>query len=296
MTSVPPPFEHPGPPPQRPELPEGVHRPEPAPPPAPPVPLWTPLVGLLIAFVCATLSFVLISAAVEAGGVQVDPEDPPDGVEIAATAVQDVALIAGAYWLVRLYAGRIRGEWFGFRRSPLLSSIGWMIVAYLMFWTATVLVLSAFGPPEQQDLARELESETAVGVLVGYGLLTCFVAPIAEEVFFRGFMFQVFARRIGVVWGAIVTGGVFGLIHITGSPIESVIVLVAFGIALCFLFVRTGSLIPCIVLHAINNSISFAVTTDLPPWGFPAILVGSCGAVLLVSRTVTARVEHEGAT
>jgi hypothetical protein len=130
MTSVPPPFEHPGPPPARPELPEGVERaPLPEPERGRPIPLWTPLAGLLIAFVCATIAYVVIAGVVEAGGVHVDPEDPPDGVEIGATAVQDVALIAAAYWLVRLYAGRIRADWFGFRRAPFWTSVGWMVVS-----------------------------------------------------------------------------------------------------------------------------------------------------------------------
>jgi membrane protease YdiL (CAAX protease family) len=159
-----------------------------------------------------------------------------------------------------------------------------------------VVVLTLFGQPEEQELVRELQEQTAVAVLVGYAVLTCFVAPIAEEVFFRGFMFQVIARRTGVMWGALVTGVIFGLIHITGSPIESVVVLVAFGVALCFLFVRTGSIVPCIVLHAVNNSISFTVTTELPWWAFFAIVTGSIGSVLLVSRSLIGPGQREGAT
>jgi len=44
-------------------------------------------------------------------------------------------------------------------------------------------------------------------------------------------------------------------------------VLVVLGVLLCLLYWRTGSLLPCIALHALNNGISFVVTTDVPVGG-----------------------------
>ena len=52
--------------------------------------------------------------------------------------------------------------------------------------------------------------------------------------------------------------------HATGSPVETLGVLVVLGVLLCLLYWRTGSLLPCIALHALNNGISFVVTTDVP--------------------------------
>jgi membrane protease YdiL (CAAX protease family) len=40
------------------------------------------------------------------------------------------------------------------------------------------------------------------------------VGPFMEEVFFRGFLYPVLARRIGATWGIFITGLLFGLIHL----------------------------------------------------------------------------------
>jgi membrane protease YdiL (CAAX protease family) len=109
------------------------------------------------------------------------------------------------------------------------------------------------------------------------------VAPLAEEFFFRGFMFRAIAERIHPIWAALVTGGVFGVIHLAGSPVTSVVVLSIFGVALCLILWRTGSLIPCIMLHAFNNSIAFGATKELPWWGFLLLVLGSVGTTLGVS-------------
>jgi membrane protease YdiL (CAAX protease family) len=52
-------------------------------------------------------------------------------------------------------------------------------------------------------------------------------------------------------------------VHAIGSPVESLIVLFVLGSGLCLLYLRTGSLLPCIGLHALNNAIAFAVTKDM---------------------------------
>ena len=108
-------------------------------------------------------------------------------------------------------------------------------------------------------------------------MLLAFVAPLAEEVFFRGFVFGVLREKIGVVWGALATGVVFGLVHVAGSPIETVGVLFILGVLLCVVYQQTGSLLPCIALHAINNAISFAATKSLPWPEAVAIVVAMHG-------------------
>jgi hypothetical protein len=128
-----------------------------------------------------------------------------------------------------------------------------------------------------------------VAALIGYGFLLAFVAPIAEEFFFRGFVFGVLREKIGVPGGAIATGVVFGLVHVAGSPIETVGVLVILGVLLCFLYQRTGSLLPCIALHALNNALSFAVTKDLTVGGGILLVLGCASAAVAVAALVTKR-------
>jgi membrane protease YdiL (CAAX protease family) len=82
------------------------------------------------------------------------------------------------------------------------------------------------------------------------------VAPPVEEFFFRGFLYQSLRTRLGVLGGAVVSGLIFGAIHF--KP-EFLIPLASLGFLLAWLFEKTGSLWPCIAVHAINNTLAFAV-------------------------------------
>ena len=114
--------------------------------------------------------------------------------------------------------------------------------------------------------------------LAGYIGLTCLIAPIAEEVFFRGLLFPMLRARIGVAWGVVLTGALFSIVHALGSPVEALIVLFVLGAGLCLLYLRTGSLLPCIGLHALNNAISFAATKEME---WPVALLTVVGSVVV---------------
>jgi uncharacterized protein len=91
------------------------------------------------------------------------------------------------------------------------------------------------------------------------------------------------------VRAVLATGVVFGLVHVAGSPIETVGVLIILGSLLCVLYLQTGSLLPCIALHAINNAISFAATKSLPWYEGVAIVVACAAAAVGVAVAVTQR-------
>ncbi len=290
MTSVPPPE------PQvslhtHPEVPEGI---VPAERPDPPgslaaVPVWAPLAAMLCAFIVATMAYLLIAAGVEAGGGNVTAGGPP-GLVISATLVQDLALIVAALAFASLWAHGLTPASFGLRPVRFGPAVGWTLLTFAAFWTLTAIYISAVGEPDQQELTRDLREEESIAALVGYGVLLTFVAPLTEELFFRGFVFGVLREKAGVIGGALATGIVFGLVHVSGSPIETVGVLVILGVLLCLLFAQTGSLLPCIALHAINNAISFAATKEIPVAPAILIVVGAAAASVAVSVAVMRRV------
>ena len=150
--------------------------------------------------------------------------------------------------------------------------------------------MNIVGQPDQQELTRDLKDESSTAALIGYAVLLAFVAPLCEEFFFRGFMFGVLREQIGVAGGALATGLIFGGVHATGSPVETLGVLVVLGVLLCLLYWRTGSLLPCIALHALNNGISFVVTTDVPVGGAIAIVLATSTAAVAVGALVMRRV------
>jgi uncharacterized protein len=116
-------------------------------------------------------------------------------------------------------------------------------------------------------------------------VLVCVVAPLAEEFFFRGFFFTALRGSLGLWPSAVITGIVFGLIHF---KLEFLAPLAVLGFALCLLYAQTGSLLPCIALHALNNSLAFGVTQGWT-WQIPAIMVGSLVLLAAILTPVVRR-------
>ncbi len=284
MSSIPPPSRDPrGPLPPRPELPEGVSRPEP--PPEPPsgdglswarrVPLWAPFAVAFAAFVLASIAYAVI---VGAAGLSADEADEVPGPVLGATFVQDALLIGGAVILVQLAVKTGTAASLGLRRTRLWPAIGWGAAVMATYWLTSGLLVAIFGEPPEQDITEEIKSENGALALAGWVAITCVMAPLAEEVFFRGLLFPVLRSRFGVAWGVIVTGALFSLVHALGSPTEALIVLFVLGSGLCLLYLRTGSLLPCIGLHALNNAISFAATKEM---AWPVAVLTVVGSVVV---------------
>jgi membrane protease YdiL (CAAX protease family) len=286
VTSVPPSIQHPGSLPSRPELPEGAHVPEPPPQgdlPRVGVPIWAPFLVVLIAFAGALVAQTLLAAVIAATGGDLDGLDS-DAALVGTTVVLDALLIAAAVWVVRWLArGRPTPATFGLRAPSWLPALGWSATAYVFYWMAAALVLLALGEPAEQDIVTDLKAEDSLAVLVAFGVMTCLVAPLAEEFFFRGFLFRVLQEKSNVVIAVIATGVAFGLVHLPSGDIIGVIVLGVFGMALCVLLIRTSSLIPCIMLHAFHNSLMFGFTKELPWWGFLLLIVASVMTTLAIS-------------
>jgi membrane protease YdiL (CAAX protease family) len=90
-------------------------------------------------------------------------------------------------------------------------------------------------------------------------ILAVFMAPIVEETVFRGFLYPVFARSLGVPGGIAVTGILFGLMHaqqLWGGWAQ-IVLLVLVGVIFTTARARTASVIPCYLLHLGYNAIQF---------------------------------------
>jgi membrane protease YdiL (CAAX protease family) len=288
MSSSPPPSaDRPAPVPARPELPEGVWRPEPPPPPQgrdalPRWPLWAPFAAMLGTLIVAVAGVGVIALVVELAGVDTVSGETPPGITIGGTYVQDLALIGSALLLARVLDPPLSPGKFGLRLTAWLPAAAWTLVAWFGFFafaTAWGLVL---GITEEDDLPEELGVDGSTYALVAVSLLVCVLAPIAEELFFRGFCFTALRRTLGMLPAAALTGIIFGAIHLGGTDIEFIVPLMVFGFFLCLLYVWTGSLLPCIVLHALNNALALGVSQD---WG-AATVAAMAGAGVLSALIV----------
>jgi membrane protease YdiL (CAAX protease family) len=92
--------------------------------------------------------------------------------------------------------------------------------------------------------------------ILGSIFLAFIVAPIGEEILFRGVMLRGFWTVYGKVRGVFFTALLFGLVHLNPYQFVSGLLL---GVFLGFLFVQSDSIVPPIVAHAVYNG-SFVAT------------------------------------
>jgi membrane protease YdiL (CAAX protease family) len=87
------------------------------------------------------------------------------------------------------------------------------------------------------------------------------VAPVTEELLFRGTILRGFLGRYGTRTAIVLSALIFCFIHLNPYQFFSAFVL---GLALGWIFLRTGSLWPCIVGHALFNGHGFLIAALLP--------------------------------
>jgi membrane protease YdiL (CAAX protease family) len=103
-------------------------------------------------------------------------------------------------------------------------------------------------PPEGESGGTEM-----LEMMGGFWLtfaLSVIIAPIIEEVVFRGVLFPAIAKRYGVIAGVIISAIIFTLVHL--DPVQMLSVL-PLGIYLAVMYLKTDSIYPGIILHAIWN-------------------------------------------
>lgn len=154
-----------------------------------------------------------------------------------------------AAWLFSVRGSADKWRAWGFRKPT--AAFFWVIPvtlvgAYVVSYVNDIL----FSPPEQ-DIVDAFPPTT--GGIVLFALVAVVMAPLAEELYFRGFVFKGFANSWGWVWGAVVSGTAFSLAHL---QLSIFLPLFALGFGLAWVYHHTRSLWTSIALHAIFNGIS----------------------------------------
>ena len=96
-----------------------------------------------------------------------------------------------------------------------------------------------------------------------FGIISiAIIAPVLEEMFFRGaiegHLLKIWKNPI---YAIVVSAAIFGIIH--GNPVQIPFAM-GHGLLLGWLFYKTGSLLPGIFLHFINNTTSTVLSLILP--------------------------------
>lgn len=116
--------------------------------------------------------------------------------------------------------------------------------------------VAPFGNPEkEQGLIPERWDSDRIAQFAAFAAVVTVVAPIVEELMFRGVGYGLL-ERFGRNTAVILVGVAFALTHglVAGFP-----VIATFGIGLAYLRARTDSIYPCILLHASFNAAGLAL-------------------------------------
>jgi len=219
---------------------------------------WGPgrvVVGVVVLLVLSLIEVAIVSIF--------DPSLDSLGARLVAQAMLAATLVGVAFGVgaERKIPGRAPSATLGLRR-PLRSPLKFAAAAYLAY-IVVALAYGALVHPHQRDITRDLGfGHGDLGTVVA-GILIVVAAPISEEIFFRGFIFGGFRRRLSFPVAAGLSAAIFGLFHYTGGGSEAVIPQLAFlGLALAWVYEETGSIYPTIALHMLNNAFAFAILTS----------------------------------
>lgn len=143
----------------------------------------------------------------------------------------------------------------GLRRAPLRPAILATVLAFLVIISANVFysyLVQAFNLPLKTNSDMLLQQAkyapiSTLALLIGAVL----IAPICEEIFFRGYLFGGLLHRMSFWPAALLSAFLFALAH---GEIGSFAVLFVIGLVLAGLRWRMGSIWPGIVVHAANNA------------------------------------------
>ncbi len=260
-------------------------------PDVPPWRLWTLLAVLALGVGIWVLASVVVGIGASAGGSSLSHPSP--AVSLVLDLVFDLSFVAAVLWFTVIHGGA-RASDFGFRRVRPSLAVAGFLTAGIGYYVLTLIYASVFALHGQDKLPSELDVNQSTAALVGATVFVCVVAPMAEELFFRGFVFgalrhlriTVGGRDLGTWVAAAITGVLFGLVHTGSASPQYLVPLGLLGFVLCLLRWRTGSLYPCMALHSVNNSLALGVNQ----WHWNAAeIVGLMAASLLVIGTATVR-------
>lgn len=183
----------------------------------------------------------------------------------------------GAAVLLASRRARPRPWHFGIRATPPVRTVAITVLAALAVFGFEVGYIELLGIDESntEDLGGGAGAPAALAVSAA----VIVVAPVTEEVFFRGFLYRALRTRLRVWAAASIDGVIFGSLHFQGaSSVEILPVIVVFGVGVCLAYEATGSIFSVIAIHAAFNTYALTGTDTgvLVPVLMGLAVVGSC--------------------
>jgi membrane protease YdiL (CAAX protease family) len=239
-------------------------------------PWYFSLIAFFGGFVASQLMVVFVLVVwIAATGDSSQQASDDSTFTLIASALNECVFVASA-WIVARMAGPVSLRDFGLVRKP----AGGMLLRAAAVMGGYLVMLAIYGslvhlaPDNAPD---KLGAATSATHMFFFAVLVAVLAPIAEEFFFRGMIFRALVNGTGVAIAAIVSGLLFGAMHIDSTSTDrllQVIPLAIFGMLLALLYVWSGTLYANIAVHATNNAIAVVAFASKNNSTFGMVLAG----------------------
>ena len=244
-------------------LPPGNLQPEPplsVPPPArvpaenPPWSLWDVLAIAVVAFGAMSV-FGIIAGFVAMHVYKLPLQGLERNAKVAVPA-EFLAYLVTLGFMAAVVRSRGLPFWSTVRWRWTSSAIGYMALGFLLS-VAVGLATAVLPIPKQLPIEKYFADTLGTWMLSIFGVT---VAPLMEELFFRGFLYPALARPLGITASVLITSAAFALIHASqlAAAWAPLLLLFLVGLVLTMVRMRTGSVVPGFLLHAAYNFTLFA--------------------------------------
>ncbi|KUK10319.1 MAG: Abortive infection protein [Clostridia bacterium 41_269] len=175
---------------------------------------------------------------------------------LLAGTVQTLLFIAVTYGVI-FFKGKGNLKEIGMKGINLVENIrkgvggGLILFIIVLFSGFIVSFLVPIEPKPQPFAELLLKADTPFEIFVPF-FIGSFLAPLGEEVYFRGFVYPVLRKKFGVLKGIIITALFFAALHF--DAVRFIPIAVG-GIGLTWLYENTGSLITPIIAHSLWNTL-----------------------------------------
>ncbi len=128
-----------------------------------------------------------------------------------------------------------------------------------------------------QDYTADIDTYVSAKTIIATGLYSCIVAPVTEELLYRGFVLKNLSR-VSQHFGIIVSAALFGLAH---ENIAQFILAMPVGIFMARLTIKYNSILPSIAVHIGVNTLAFLIN-----WIYTVVPMEGMGYVAIVAVDV----------
>lgn len=106
--------------------------------------------------------------------------------------------------------------------------------------------------PQPQEVVLLLLKMRTPWLFFGYAVLIVVIAPVVEEIFFRGLVYNYFREHYGVRWATVISGLIFSAVHMSLWAFPGIFL---GGMGLAYLYERSKSLYTSILAHMVWNGV-----------------------------------------